>query len=145
MTGKHFIEDSEMVVTQFHRPDFRQKQRITNSLDRPDVPSILEFELDDGMTLSAGTDREILIGRRARPEDPEVSLDLEHVNGRDHGVSRCHAMVAVISDKITIQDLNSLNHTLLNGQRLIPMKRYTLRDGDILTVGKLNMCIHYVL
>ena len=145
MAGKHFIEDSEMAVTQFHRPDFRQEHRITNSLENPGVPTILEFELPNGKIFSISTEREILIGRRARREDPEVSLDLESVNGREHGVSRCHAMVAVTKGKLTIQDLNSLNHSLLNGQRLIPMKRYTLRDGDVLTVGMLSMQVRYIL
>jgi pSer/pThr/pTyr-binding forkhead associated (FHA) protein len=143
--GKNYIEDSELSVTKFQRPKFRTKQRDTGELESlPDIPAAVDFLLPDGEALTASTQQEMLIGRFARPDDPPVTIDLQSYGGRDKGVSRCHAMVAVVQDKLTIQDLNSLNHTLLNGQMLIPMKRYVLRDGDILTLGRLILRIRYV-
>lgn len=143
--GRNYIENSKLTVTKFNRVSYRPKKRDTEGLGAlQEAPQILDFVLPNGGIITMSTHEEILIGRKARPNDPMVSLDLQPYEGRDLGVSRCHAMMAVMHNKLTIQDLNSLNHTLLNGQMLIPMKRYTLRDGDKISLGSFVMEIHFV-
>ena len=48
-------------------------------------------------------------------------------------VSRHHAVILVGPVETVIEDLNSTNGVLVNGQRVI---RQTLKDGDQLVIGR---------
>jgi diguanylate cyclase (GGDEF)-like protein len=65
---------------------------------------------------------EVVIGRAA---DADIRL-------QDDGVSRRHARIVVASGGLHLEDLQSANGTLLNGQ---PVSRSLLRDGDNIQVG----------
>jgi hypothetical protein len=71
-------------------------------------------------SLAAGA---LTIGRRS---SAEIVL-------ADAKVSRDHTRVERAGDGFVVEDLGSLNGTLLNGQQLIG--RSPLRDGDTLTIG----------
>lgn len=51
---------------------------------------------------------------------------------QDDGVSRRHAKITLADGEVSVQDLNSANGTLVNGQRI---DRAALRDGDKIQVG----------
>jgi hypothetical protein len=64
---------------------------------------------------------------------PEVDLETDDPEAR---ISRKHALVRV-SDKVTIEDIGSLNGTYVNrGSRLEPGSPVTLKDGDEIIIGK---------
>ncbi len=72
--------------------------------------------------------------------DPEVSafpeIDLEDLDS-DGKVSRKHALVKVSDEKVTIEDLGSLNGTFVNrSEKLGPGEVVTLALGDEVIVGK---------
>jgi pSer/pThr/pTyr-binding forkhead associated (FHA) protein len=48
-------------------------------------------------------------------------------------VSGSHARVVVEEGKFVVEDLNSLNGTFLNGQRI---RKSTLKEGDLIAIGK---------
>jgi ABC transport system ATP-binding/permease protein len=51
-------------------------------------------------------------------------------------VSRMHCkLIADKTDQLVVEDLGSTNGTLVNGKRV---ERAVLRDGDILSVGRLD-------
>ena len=52
----------------------------------------------------------------------------------DQYVSRHHARVLLMQGKYFVEDLESTNGTLYNGDELVDRK--VLNDGDIITVGK---------
>lgn len=64
---------------------------------------------------------------------PEVDL----TDAKHHGVSREHACIYRRGHAVEIEDLGSINGTLLNGSRLAPYKPTSLHDGDQLQLGKL--------
>lgn len=66
--------------------------------------------------------QELVIGRAA---DADVRL-------QDDGVSRRHARICQEEGELCIEDLQSANGTLLNGDRI---RRAVLRDGDKIQVG----------
>jgi len=69
------------------------------------------------------------IGRRTtigRTPDNDVQIDAPNV-------SRHHAVLLVGSDHCRIEDLNSTNGVMVNGNRVV---RQELRDGDTVTIGK---------
>jgi pSer/pThr/pTyr-binding forkhead associated (FHA) protein len=64
---------------------------------------------------------------------PEVDLETDDPEAR---ISRKHALVRV-SDKVTIEDIGSLNGTYVNrGPRLEPGSPVALKDGDEIIIGK---------
>jgi pSer/pThr/pTyr-binding forkhead associated (FHA) protein len=63
------------------------------------------------------------IGRSA---DNDIQIDNLAVSGH-------HALILTILNDSFLEDLNSTNGTFVNGK---PVKKYALRDGDIVTLGK---------
>jgi chromosome segregation ATPase len=70
-----------------------------------------------------------LLGRRTtigRTPDNDIRIDAEFI-------SRHHAVVLLYGSKTVIEDLNSTNGTFVNSERI---NRRTLKEGDIVTLGK---------
>jgi two-component system NtrC family sensor kinase len=97
----------------------------------------LHFELGPDSTAAFDVDLtdEICLGAVAAPD----TFDLSPYHGREHGVSRRHAMLRATDDAIGVLDLGSTNGTHLNGHRLRAQTLYTIAEGDTLTLGKLSM------
>lgn len=146
MTDEHFEKrfSTHDVVTEYANQTPLLPQ-LEQSLPVPidGVPAIIGFELPNGVLLTAPTHKEISIGRHSRPEDPQVTIDLQPYEGYRHGVSRYHAMVVVVKGVLTVRDLNSVNGTLLNGYRLSVVQRYPLAEGDVITVGHFPLTVRF--
>jgi chromosome segregation ATPase len=70
-----------------------------------------------------------LLGRRTtigRTPNNDIRIDAEFI-------SRHHAVVLLYGSKTVIEDLNSTNGTFVNAERI---NRRTLKEGDIVTLGK---------
>ncbi len=66
---------------------------------------------------------------------PEIDLEEED---EDVKVSRKHAIVEMLSNAVTIEDLGSLNGTYLNrDKKLDPHFKYDLHVGDEIMVGRI--------
>ena len=93
---------------------------ILTSRDEP--PQILRLAADTVKT----------VGRTARA-DFVVDAPL---------VSRLHCrLTADASNQLVVEDLDSTNATLVNGKAV---SRAVLRDGDILTIGRVEFVVHIV-
>ena len=57
----------------------------------------------------------------------------------DPHVSRRHMRVRWSGDGFEVEDLNSSNGTIVNGQRLEPFRRYALNTGDVVRIGKIEL------
>lgn len=145
---KRYEEHTEDIVTQFKRPNVkmpRPKKRTEEEPSESTLPNRLRFNLTDGSLITEiPLDVEMLVGRRPRTSDPSVSVDLEAFDGQGKGVSRVHAMIVVLRDKIMLQDLQSINGTQIDGERLAPLKKYPLIDGANLTFGTLSIIVTFV-
>ena len=76
------------------------------------------FDLKDPVTM---------IGRAS---DNDIQLD-------DPSVSRKHAKIFVKDDKFFLEDLNSQNGTLINGQAATPFEDLELRQGLSIALGNI--------
>jgi two-component system, cell cycle response regulator len=75
------------------------------------------------------------LGQMFRLEQPETILGRSSdatFRLPDDGVSRLHAKVTQTADEVWVEDLKSVNGTLINGQRIA---RALLRDGDKIQMG----------
>ena len=77
------------------------------------------------------------IGRR----DPEGAqfpeMDLAVYNAHIFGVGRKHARVTIQSGQVFIEDLDSVNGTMVNQTRILPARPTLLKDGDEVRLGKM--------
>lgn len=134
--------EKEDVVTIYGRkqilPALDDDRTLTDS-----VPDTVIFELPDGKQLEVRTDQEIIIGRKPREGDPDVTVDLEDYDGHKLGVSRHHALIKHFKNTLTLVDLDSINGTFVNDRRALPTKRYAILHGDEITVGRLKLKVFY--
>jgi pSer/pThr/pTyr-binding forkhead associated (FHA) protein len=76
-----------------------------------------------------------LVGRWDPDSGSFPEVDMEH-DDPEARISRKHALIRV-SDKITIEDIGSLNGTFVNrGRRLEPGSPAEVKNGDEIIVGK---------
>ncbi len=87
----------------------------------------------------------ITLGRK-NPDGSTVPdlLDLNPYHAFSLGVSRQHARINHDEGKYSVEDLNSSNGTLLNGNRLETGRAYPLRSGDYLQLGELLIYLYFI-
>jgi pSer/pThr/pTyr-binding forkhead associated (FHA) protein len=142
--SEYFKKVPSDTVTNHSMP---RQRRVLEVLDRVDaeieLPKTLRLTLPSGTVLDVSTEREISIGRKTRPSDPVVTVDLHQHEGFQHGVSRFHAMIVAVKGVLNLRDLNSVNGTLLNGHKLSPITSYKIQNGDIITFGTLEIKVEF--
>ena len=129
--------EKEDVVTIFGRkqilPALDAERTLTD-----EVPDTIIFEFPDGQMLEVATNQEIIIGRKPREGDPDVTIDLADYNGHKMGVSRHHAVMTLSEGYLYLEDLGSTNGTRINGFQLTANQKYRLRDGDEIEFASLR-------
>jgi serine/threonine-protein kinase len=76
----------------------------------------------------------MVVGR----QDPTLGIFPE-INLADKTVGRRHAYLHHKQGTFTVEDLNALNKTRLNGVTLTPHEEHILRDGDLLRFGSVEV------
>lgn len=86
---------------------------------------------------------EMVIGRATSDSPIRPDIDLSPYQGEEMGVSRLHATLKRYQNTISLTDLDSVNHTFINGQRLHPHEVRVLHDGDEIRMGRLLLKIKF--
>jgi hypothetical protein len=102
----------------------------------------LVLSIQDGGRVELPLSKEIVLGRLDASRAIFPDVDLSSDEGIEQGVSRRHARISRRGNEIFIEDLNSLNGTFLNANRLVPELPYPINDGDEIQLGKLILTIH---
>jgi hypothetical protein len=99
--------------------------------------------VNTGLRLSPFSDDHpaVVIGRSDALSGVAPDLDLEPYVGELAGLSRRHARLTWRDGQCWIEDLNSVNWTYLNNQRLSPERPAPLKAGDLLRLG--NVLLTY--
>lgn len=91
--------------------------------------------------LAAPAHEGYVLGRSDAGSEYVPDIDLASYGARERGVSRRHAALVRYKSAIHIVDLESVNGTFLNGERLLPETPYPLNLGDDLRLGHLVLHI----
>lgn len=109
---------------------------------RPDATVMLRIATGTSQLILEQKER-VIVGRSDRQTGVFPDIDLAPFNAVEKGVSRMHACFLRTEDALTLLDMNSVNGTYLNGQRLIPQQPRVVQDGDEIRFGKLVARIYF--
>ena len=93
--------------------------------------------VDTGREIEIPPAREITLGRLDPGSATFPDVDLTAEMGLEKGVSRRHAKIARSRDKLTVEDLGSVNGTYLNGRRLTPYMPHALSNRDEIRLSRI--------
>jgi predicted RNA-binding Zn-ribbon protein involved in translation (DUF1610 family) len=79
----------------------------------------------------------IMIGREDPISGIFPDIDLDPFGGHEAGVGRRHAKLFLQHGEVYIEDLDSVNGTVVNKKKLIPHEPFIIKHGDELRFGKL--------
>jgi pSer/pThr/pTyr-binding forkhead associated (FHA) protein len=85
---------------------------------------------------------EITIGREDPVSGIFPEIDLDPHGGHDGGVGRKHARLFMQGGQLMIEDLNSVNGTILNKQKLPPKQPQPVMDGAEIRFGRVVTTYH---
>jgi pSer/pThr/pTyr-binding forkhead associated (FHA) protein len=90
-----------------------------------------------GIELNLPVDKDVyVIGREDPASGSYPEVDLVPYGGEEGGVSRRHAQITRSGQDYFIEDLNSVNYTFVNRQKIPASEPYPLRDGDEIRLGR---------
>jgi hypothetical protein len=105
------------------------------------VPNVIlgRFVVQDtNVSIALPTGKQIIvIGREDPVSGVFPDVDLDPYGGHEAGVGRRHAQLSMQAGQLYIEDLDSVNGTVVNKQRLSPRRPYPLQSSDELRLGKL--------
>ena len=78
-----------------------------------------------------------LIGRQDAENDIFPEIDLTSLGAQNFGIGRRHAKITLEGSEVFIEDLNSVNGTMVNRVKISAEKPRQLNDGDEVRLGKL--------
>ncbi|MGB7341082.1 MAG: FHA domain-containing protein [Phototrophicaceae bacterium] len=99
--------------------------------------SLTVLAFDTQMVINISGD--LMLGRQGQSDERYTFIDLSGYNAHKHGVSRQHAIIALHNKRVVIKDNDSSNRTLLNGKKLQPHRDYALKQGDIISLARLEL------
>ena len=103
----------------------------------------LSFQ-DSGREVEFTLTKEVSIGRLDPATATFPDIDLTTDGALEKGVSRRHAKITRKGTDLFLEDLGSVNGTLLNGKRLTPYLPHALSDRDEIRIGRLLMRVHLI-
>jgi pSer/pThr/pTyr-binding forkhead associated (FHA) protein len=92
-----------------------------------------------GQVLHLAGRTEFTLGRVAEGQPILPDVDLSVYEAYSQGVSRLHAALKFVNQRVVITDLGSANGTRVNGQKIMPHIDYPLNHGDMIALGKLKI------
>ncbi|MBK9715406.1 MAG: zinc ribbon domain-containing protein [Kouleothrix sp.] len=90
-----------------------------------------------GATIALPAAAQAVIGRADPVSNFYPDIDLNPHGALEGGVGRRHARLSVQAGQLMIEDLDSTNGTVVNGQKLAARQSRPLSDGDQILIGKL--------
>lgn len=104
------------------------------------ISTVISLHLvESGQIVELSGRSEYTIGRVSDGQPILPDVDLSANEAYAQGVSRLHAALKIVNDRIAITDLGSSNGTRVNGQKIVPHVDYPLNHGDVIALGKLKI------
>ena len=113
---------------------------------KPLSDTLISLKIMDGGTiipLEGGL--EFTLGRVSGNQPILPDIDLTPYRAYEGGVSRLHATIKIEKQAVTVTDLGSANGTRVNGRKLAAHTQQSIKNEDILTLGKFKIQVLFHL
>lgn len=131
--------EAEKALARF-KIDQTKRQATRNAVPTFADTVTIRFEFE-GESISQRLETELIIGRDDPLSDDQPDLDLSDLGGYQQGISRRHAALRLVDQRLELVDLGSRNGTFLNGERLTPHQPAYILTGDEIRLGKMRVPI----
>ncbi|MBX5451135.1 protein kinase domain-containing protein [Thermogemmatispora sp.] len=137
-TPQEFLAALEQLQQRVHEVGADERAELPEG-ERPAPPRMPPQKQARLVVIATGqvfplTGEQMVVGRH----DPILGIYPE-INLMDKTVGRRHAYIRNQHGTFTVEDLNALNKTRLNGVVLAPHEEHVLKDGDILRFGSVEV------
>ncbi|MGQ9889589.1 MAG: FHA domain-containing protein [Aggregatilineales bacterium] len=85
----------------------------------------------------------VILGRVDHRNSARPDVDLSRFGAAERGVSRQHARLEIVDNRLFVVDLGSSNGTFYRMQRLQPHQPCMLKRGDEIILGRLAMQVMF--
>lgn len=121
------------------QPERKGQTSVVNTTALPNLqdPTVRLKLATSGEEFLIANRTELIIGRAHKDIIPD--LDLGPFGGSKAGVSRRHSRLLRQNDKWFVEDLDSTNHTYLNGLKLTPYQMAPVKNGDVIRCGQIEL------
>lgn len=111
-----------------------------NFSEVPEIETLISLHIvQTGQILPLVGRDEFTIGRISEGQSILPDIDLTPYEAYAQGVSRLHATIKIIKNRVNITDLGSSNGTMISEDKLTPHIEYTLNHGDQIILGRLRI------
>ncbi len=155
--GTHLLDESRAFSLPADQNGKKPTRPVAETGESPPMPSLepgtASFTDRCHLVLDLGEARQqvvvirereqITIGRVDGLTSVLPTVDLGRQGGWERGVSRLHAAIQRLEDRLYLIDLGSTNGTLLNGKRIEPRTPHLLHDRDHIRLGLFDIEIHF--
>jgi hypothetical protein len=145
--GSFLLEDNREETNPLAADEVTWMEREeTSEVPEEDITSPLGLKLtipDSGRDVEVPLTKEVNIGRLDPTSGSFPEVDLSSDGALEKGVSRLHAKITRRGREVFIEDLGSINGTLLNRKKLAPYLPRVLKSGDELQLGKLILRVSF--
>jgi pSer/pThr/pTyr-binding forkhead associated (FHA) protein len=139
-TDRLSLQSIQQIEEETSRPPVLPTDERTTSTLKPGGESQISLHLvDTEKTLPLVGRTEYTLGRVTDGQPILPDIDLTPFEAYSQGVSRLHAAIKVVNQRIVIMDLGSSNGTRVNGQKIVPNVDYPINNGDMLALGRLRI------
>lgn len=132
--------DDQPVTHKVDPPEAEPKRRWGSLLSNDGARLLLRVE-GAQKPLQVVVRERVVVGRAHPPTGFVPDVDLSPFNAHRKGVSREHLAITFRDHMLQVEDLRSMNGSLLNGWVLMPHEPRVLRDGDQLILGRLSLYV----
>ena len=144
VTEKFSSSEEEGQPVRWKNPRDTMKLNLSSGADEEEkqVPGYPVICLDIGpgkREIRVQLDRPVHIGRLDATNNVFPEIDLSNESDQTSAVSRRHARLFMRDNIVMVEDLDSLNGTFINGERLPPFLPVNIADGDRIRLGALQI------
>lgn len=136
IAGEHTNNIRTASIEDFARTEIPPFPEPPSDLSKSRVALLI---IDNDEIIHVEGEDEFTLGRSTKGQTIIPDIDLSPYQAYESGVSRLHANINIGISGVALKDLGSANGTRLNGLRIEPHQEQPLKNGDILTFGKLKI------
>lgn len=97
------------------------------------------FLMESGKVVPLSGRSEFTLGRITEGQPILPDVDLSPYEAYSQGVSRLHAAIKIVNQRVVVVDLGSSNGTRVNGQKIVPNVDFPINHGDVVALGRLRI------